>query len=366
MTLGVILAVGESLGDFQSKGQLKRLLNYNIKKYCQAFEKVYIFSYANEKGRYLPKNCELVPNNLKLHRYLYSLLMPFIKRKEIKDCTIIRGLQLTGGIPASVAKLFFSKRFIINYGYDYASFAEIEGKLFQSLLYKLIKNPVIKLADSVIVTSKEIKKGLLVEIDKIAYIPNGVDANLFHPRISSKFKRYLKVIYLGRLEKQKNLDNLIKAASMISIPIKIVFYGSGSLLKNLKKLAKRLSVNLEIRAPVEYQKVPDVLSSADIFILPSVEEGNPKILLEAMSSGLAVIGTNVRGIKELIANNQTGILTAIDAKSIAESIVKLQYASLRKKLGENARQYVIKNYDINKLLDQEVNLLKKMAIKNDK
>src|SRR3989344_3942762 len=109
MILGVFLAIGESLGDLKSKGQLKRLLDYNIKAYCQNFEKVYIFSYANEKEK-LPKNCRLITNEKNINRYIYSLILPFLKKKYIDDCDIIRGLQLSGGIPASVCKIFFGKK----------------------------------------------------------------------------------------------------------------------------------------------------------------------------------------------------------------------------------------------------------------
>lgn len=362
MNLGVFLAIGESLGDLKSKGQLKRLLDYNIKKYSQNFDKVYIFSYANEKEK-LPKNCKLIVKENNPHRYLYSLILPFLKKRYIDDCDVFRGLQLTGGIPAAICKVFFGKKFVINYGYDYSSFAKIEGKPIQSLLYKIIEKPIIKLADAVIVTSNEIKKTLREKRSKIVYIPNGVDINLFHPKAITKLNSILKLVYLGRLEKQKNLDSLINAAAVVKKPMKLTFYGTGTLKKFLLRLAKKLSVNLEIRPPVDYQDVPKALSSADVFVLPSFEEGNPKILLEAMAMSKPVIGANVKGIKELISHGQNGMLTGIDPKSIAKSITKLQDSSLRQKLGKNAREHIIKNYDINKLLTQEVNLLKKIAVK---
>jgi len=54
MNLGLFLSIGESLKDLEEKGQLNRLVNYNIKKYSQAFNKVYVFSYLNEKDYSLP------------------------------------------------------------------------------------------------------------------------------------------------------------------------------------------------------------------------------------------------------------------------------------------------------------------------
>ena len=190
MTLGVILAIGESLSDLKSKGQLKRLIDYNIQKYSHAFNQVFIFSYEAEKNFNLPKNCQLIANTSRLHRYPYSILMPIIKRKEITRCDVLRGLQLSGGIPAVIAKIIYGKRFIINYGYDYSKFAKIEDKNFQSFLYKLIQKLILVLADKVIVTSTEIKERLekIIDKSKIIYIPNGVDLNLFRASENPKFQ----------------------------------------------------------------------------------------------------------------------------------------------------------------------------------
>lgn len=363
MTLGVILAIGESLGDLKSKGQLKRLLDYNIKRYSQAFDHVFIFSYDNEKNFKLPKNCTLVANSLGIHRYLYAFLMPIICYKKIAKCDVLRGLQLSGGIPAVIARIIYGNRFIINYGYDYSKFAKIEGKPLRSFLYKFIEIPIVWLAGSIIVTSIEIKKEFARKLknSKIHLIPNGVDTNLFR-KINQKLKHKFTVLYIGRLERQKNLENLIKALSNFR-GTKAVFCGQGSLKNKLKAQAGKLKVDLTIKSPIDYQKIPQAMSAADVFVIPSIEEGNPKILLEAMACQKAVIGSNVKGIKEIIADNYNGLLTEVDPNSIGAAIKKLEDKSLRERLGENARKHILKNYEINSLLDKEVALLKKVAIK---
>lgn len=362
MNLGVILAIGESLSDLEVKGQLKRLIDYNIREYSKAFDKVFIFSYEDEKNFKLPKNCQLVANTSGLHRYLYSILMPVISFEKIKKCDVLRGLQLSGGIPAATARLFYGRRFVINYGYDYSKFAKIEGKLFQSFLYKIIEKPIFALASAVIVTSSEIKEELAkrVKKSKTHFIPNGVDTRLFR-KIGSRLKQKLTVMFIGRLEKQKNLENLLEALSIFKAA-RLIFYGQGSAKFQLKTLARKLKVNLTINDPVEYQRIPRVLSAADVFVLPSLEEGNPKILLEAMACAKAVVGSNVKGIKEIIKNNYNGLLTETDPQSILQTIKKFENESLREKLGENARKYVARKYDIHKLLGQEVSLLKKIAM----
>ncbi len=361
MKLGLFLAIGESLKDFESKGQLKRLINYNVKKYSLSFEEVYIFSYRDEDFK-LPPNCYLVTNKYHLHRYLYSLLMPILNYSVIKECDVLRGLQLTGGIPAFVSKLLLGKKFVINYGYDYSDFASIEGKPLQSILYLFIQSPILKLADSIIVPSKTIYERLKKKYGvKVVHIANGVDTNLFHPASPKTNKKIIDVVFIGRLERQKNLDSLIKAVKNINEPYTMTFYGNGSEQANLSKLAENLKTPLQIKAPIDYEEVAKVLRSCDIFVLPSHKEGSPKILLEAMASGCAIVASNVSQITEIIKNGETGILCSQDSQDIERALRELLDLKKRQQLGKNARKLIQDNYEINKLLSKEIDMLKNLS-----
>lgn len=360
MKLAVFLAIGESLKDLEQKGQLKRLLAYNIKKFSGDFEQVYIFSYANEE-RKIYNNCRVIPNKYNLHRYLYSIALPLIHAKILSDCDIVRGLQLSGGIPAFFTKLLLGKKYVINYGYDYSSFANIEGKQVQSYLYKFIEKPILLLADAIIVTSKGIKKDLEKKnLKKLHFIPNGVDTKLFKPS-SSKKNKLLSLLFIGRLEKQKNIIKLLEAVKLSNIKIKLRLFGEGKQKEEIIKIIKKLKLNALVNKPVDYSKVSQLLNRTDVFVLVSKEEGNPKILLEAMSCGKAVLGTNVGGIRELINDGKNGLLAETDEKSIEGKLRMLQDDNLRKKLGQNAREFILKNYEINNLLTKEVSLLLKLS-----
>jgi len=360
MKLAIFLAIGESLKDLGQKGQLKRLVDYNIKKFSRDFEQVYIFSYANEE-RKIYKNCRVIPNKYGLHKYLYSIVLPLAHMKILNECDVSRGLQLSGGIPAFFTKLILGKKYVINYGYDYSSLANIEGKPVQSYLYKLIEKPILLLADAVIVTSKEIKKDLERKISKKLYfIPNGVDTKLFKPLLSKKNK-LLRLLFIGRLEKQKNIVELLEAAKLLNIKINLRLFGDGSQKKEILKTIKKLKLNASVYKPVDYSKVPSLLNSADIFVLVSKEEGSPKILLEAMSCGKAVLASKVKGIVEIIENGRNGILVDIHAKSIANGIKRLANSNLRSKIGKQARKSIENNFEINKLLEQEVKLIKQIG-----
>lgn len=359
MNLGLFLSIGESLSDISSKGQLARLINYNVKYYLQKFNKVYIFTYQDE-GIKLPKNCFLIANKSKLHRYIYSLLLPIIHKEEIKQCDVLRGLQITGGIPCFVAKLFYNKPYIINYGYDYSNFARIEKKYLQSLLFKAITPFVINFADTVIITAPFLNTQIKKYKQKNVYlIPNGVNIQKFAPK-KRENNPITKLIFVGRLEPQKNLINLLEALK--GIDVEMLMVGSGSLKKQILNFASKNKINLKIIDSIPHNRLPKILNNSDIFVMPSLKEGNPKALLEAMSVGLPCIGSRVEGIRELINHNQNGIVTETSSGSIRNGVLKLigdKY--LQKRLGQNARKFVINNFDSGSLLKKETNLLLKLT-----
>lgn len=353
--LGVFLAIGESLADFQAKGQLQRLIGYNVKYYLKEFEKIYIFSYSKEKCN-LPKNCVLVPNKYNLHRYIYAIMMPILEAQNISKCATVRALQLTGGIPALISKILLNKPYVVNFGYDYEYYAKIEGKYIQAFLYKLLKYPILKNSAKVIVTSRNIKKYLkFINNNQVVFLPNGVSLKLFKKNKTKKTADRCRIIFIGRLEKQKNLSNLIMACTTLNFDYELLFFGEGKLKKYLLNLGQRLGVNLTINKPVNYFKVPQVLNSATIFTLPSEVEGNPKILLEAMACECKIVATDVSGIKELIKDKINGYLSKLDSQSLADTL--RQALSSKKNVGHYARQTIVKGYDIDDLLKKEATLL---------
>lgn len=360
MILGVFLAIGESFRDFKKKGQDKLLLNYNFKTYSQNFDRIYVFSYEKEKFNFF-SNVTVLPNKYKLHRYLYSFLLPLFYLKEIRSCDIIRGLQITGGLPALLSKLLFKKKFIVNYGYPYAQTALVEGKVIHSFFYRLLEKLVLNWASYIIVTSKFIQNRLSSYSDRLILIPNGVDTKLFKP--ITKTQKEFSVMFVGRLEKQKNLFMLINAIALLEKRLrKVLFIGDGSLKNSLLKYAREKDVKLSIYKKISHNNLVKYYNQAQVFVLPSVVEGNPKVLLEAMSCGLPVIGNNVEGIREIIKDGKNGLIFYNSQDSLKKSMTRLLASSkLRLKLSSNARVYIESNFNYSILKIKEVNLLKIVA-----
>ena len=75
---------------------------------------------------------------------------------------------------------------------------------------------------------------------------------------------------------------------------------------------------------VNHENIPELMSAADIFVLPSLSEGFPLVLVEAMASGLPVIATNVGGLPEIVKEGETGFLVpSQDSKQLAQRIIRL-------------------------------------------
>lgn len=360
MKLGIFLAVGESWEEFEANGQDVLLLRNNFSEYLKKYSHILVFSYGKGSKKIHPQ-IDILGNNWKLHRYIYALLMPFLYHSEIRSLSMSRGMQLTGGIPALTAKLFSKNRVIINYGYDYSAVAKIEHKYIQFFGYLLIEKIILALVDNIIITNSVFRnKFNFIPSKKIVLIPNGIDTNVFKP---SHSRKTISVLFVGRLETQKNLLVLLEALSLLSqIKLKVVFIGRGAQLQVLNRVAKDLKIPLKIIPQVPNHKLVSYYSRAKVFVLPSLREGNPKALLEAMSCELAVVGTNVEGIREVIHHGKNGLLIKNNPKDLANAIrALLESSKLRRIIGKEARKTILKRYNRVHTWNKELQLFKKLS-----
>jgi len=374
MQLGIFLTIGSSFQDMKKSGQDKRFVNYYLKKYNQKFKNVYIFSYHKEKYS-LPENCQLIGNKYRLHRFLYTFLMPFIHWKKIKKTDVFRVMQMTGAVPAVLSKLFFRKPFIVTYGYAYVQFAKLENQKIRAFLIKLARGFILKQAHKVIVTTRQIKEQLKKKYPKsnIVYIPNGINTSHFKFSPITPSKRWsssgrnhksqiTKVFFVGRLEKQKNLKNLIKAVAKVKdeYKIKLLFIGRGSQKDKLVELAEKMGVSLRIIDNVPHNEIAEYYRSADVFCLLSLKEGHPKVLLEAMACGLPCLVSKKEWALEFRDKKEV-LKTAVGVSDIVEKLKMLiRNKRLQEVLSKNARKKVVKDYNINKLLKKEIFILQKV------
>jgi len=160
--------------------------------------------------------------------------------------------------------------------------------------------------------------------NKMEYIPNGIPKVFFQLK---KGKEENKILFLGRISPIKNLEVLIKAFSLIKnkkIKLEIVGPTEKDYLIELENLIRKfkLEKRISFSPPIfDLREKINKIDSAKIFILPSKSEAMPQALIEAMARGKIVIGSDNRGIKELIKNGENGYLFRVgDPEELAKKI----------------------------------------------
>ena len=291
-------------------------------------------------------------------RRLYALLMPALYRREMRRCQALRVEQFPGVIPALVARALFGLPFVVTYGYHYAEVARIAGSRLKPRLYGLLESVVFPRAAGVIVTSPEMEARLAAHPrrPRLAYFPNGVDTARFAPGPPREPPAVRTVLYVGRLEREKNLARLIDALAAIgSPPLRLVLAGDGSLREELARRAQETALETRFRGVVPHGELPAHFRDADCFVLPSLTEGHPKVLIEAMACGLPCAASRRGGIPGLIGDGVTGLLfDPEDTADMARTIGRLLGdRALAARLGAAARAAALA-YDARRILRQEV------------
>ena len=193
---------------------------------------------------------------------------------------------------------------------------------------------------------------------------NGIDPEKFNS-LNSDYSEIRKefqidsnktlVGYLVRMTYQKDPLTMIKAIQSViekEQNIHFLMVGNGELLEDTKNLAKSLNLMNYISFSDFRSDIPDILKAIDIYCLPSLWEGMPIGLLEAMAMGKACIATGVDGTKELVETNKNGILIPKkDENALANAILDLhKNQNKRMQLGENARNYVKGNFSLQEMV----------------
>ena len=410
-TVGVLPALGSGLTDLARGGQHERLLAYDLHHYCEAFERVVYFSYFDERledftrDPLLLERVELIPKRGRWPNKLYALLLPLLHRRHVRRCEVFRVLQFPGVVPALVARALYGIPFAVTYGYHYGALARLAGSRLKPRLYRGLERLAFPRAAAVIVTSPEMEQLLTAHPlhPRLACFPNGVDTAQFAPadevaehQASSRGGNALartpsragdaiagissradaaaagtpgragaaerpagarrRVVYVGRLEPEKNLARLIDAlARLRDVPVELVLIGDGRLRADLERRAQEAGVPLEAPGVVPHGELPRYLTGAECFALPSLTEGHPKALIEAMACGIPCVASARGGIPTVVEDGVTGLLVdPEDPEAIARAIRRaLTDPALAHRLGRQARAEAMARYDARAILSAE-------------
>jgi glycosyltransferase involved in cell wall biosynthesis len=242
----------------------------------------------------------------------------------------------------------------------------IRAKLANLIMWQLAKleEETAKNATLTVTISKYSQKKITqlygVEKTKIRIVPNGVDTQRFKPTTNCKKIKHqiginnkLCVLFVGRLIPRKGLTYLIEAAKQTIKEIHqttFLIVGDGPqrnhLTSNIEK--NNLTNNFIFIGDATEKTLPTLYNCADIFVLPSIQEGQGIALLEAQATAKPIVAFDVGGIREAVIDKKTGFLVKPDSNELANALMKLLVNySLREKMGKRAREFVTENFSWN-------------------
>jgi glycosyltransferase involved in cell wall biosynthesis len=355
---------GISLRTWDRVGMLEREVEI-YRKLLPHLGGIAFLTYGDESElRYGPRldGIEILCNRWGLPTRLYACVAPLLYWPQMREAGIFKTNQINGSEVALFAKRLFHKKLIARCGYMWSILAQSKAQRTNSPELKRateMEREVFTSADQVVVTTRLMKQYVIQRYNlpdaKVRVIPNYVLTDIFVPKHTvSQNGRCL--IFIGRLSEEKNPLGLLEAIR--GLAVELVMIGGGPQRPMLEEEAGKNGLRVQWLGNRPHLELPRYLQAADIFVLPSPCEGHPKTLLEAMASGLPVIGTDVPGIRELIRHRETGYLCGTSSEEIRAAIQDvLADADLRARMGRNAREFVVEHFALERVIEMELELL---------
>ncbi|WP_462318771.1 glycosyltransferase [Marinilabilia sp.] len=251
-------------------------------------------------------------------------------------------------------------------------FSGVKARVYSRQGLQLLKNSwwykwtIRTLSDGIITNTNTIKEYydsfLPVDKDFVKVVFNGVEMvsdevpgfnySSFIPEDKTD---PVIVLSTGRLARQKGFKFLIDAAASIIAKYPDVYFflaGQGKLETELRNQIQSLGIEKNFILLGFIEDIHPLLKTADVFVFPSLYEGMPNSILEAMAHGLPVISTNVNGVKELIEEGKTGYTVEPGIpESLSESLEHfICHRDEIDQLGKNAREFVGKNFAVSQMV----------------
>lgn len=324
---------------------------------------------------FLPKIHYVIPNLLKEYQILYKL----VKREKYDIIQACDYDYLTSLPPIFIKRKMNVPIVITTDAFPGVSwffgnyFVDFVAKLYTKSLGKFILHSYDKL---IIYYNKSIEDALRLGVPKcnIHIIPSGIDFNAFSDYIDvSKVKDNLGIkdnekvlLFVGRLSLVKRIDILIELTKRLlndGFNIKTIIVGEGEYKLQYKKLAESVNNNVIFIGEVPHTDISKYYAIADVFVLPSLSEGLPRVLLEAAACCKPMVASKTGGVPDIIIHGKTGFLAEPNNVNSFVHYVKLLLndEDLSRKFGRNAYMHVKKKFDWNAITKKIESIYEEVA-----
>jgi len=285
---------------------------------------------------------------------------------------------------SSVAPMFLKKRLkapivlttdaFPGYSWSYGNgFVDAVAKLYTYSIGKRI----LCAYDAVVLLYKALSeeaKAFGVPSERIRVIPNGIDFNRFGqgtnlPALKARFSirdDEKVLLYVGRLSGAKRIEILIRLTKILvkeGFELKTIIVGEGPDRNRLESLSRSMEENIVFTGYIQRDQIPNYYLLGDVFVLPSLSEGLPTVLLEAAAAGKSCVASNVNGVPDIVVHGETGFLVdKLDLDSYVHYVrLLLADETLRKRMGEKARVHVEESFNWGAIVNQYDGIYRQLA-----
>jgi len=234
----------------------------------------------------------------------------------------------------------------------------------------MIYRRIIEDCAACIAVSDQVRLSFLEEVgipvanaERMISIPNGIEIGRETAEVDSTIRRQMGIpedhilcVGVGRICEQKNFKDLIPVCRRLKEdghPVSMAIAGDGPDMETFKNLIEEEDLGEMIHPLGNITNVSDLLDAADVFVMPSLWEGLPLALLEAMAAKLPVVGYRIEGLKDIIEEGGPGFLVDVgDFAGMARCLAELiRDSDLRDRMGASGRDLVERRYNLERVID---------------
>ncbi len=281
------------------------------------------------------ENSFIIP--IKGLKNLSFMISSFLKTKFNKDYDIVHAHNISSALAMKNIK---GKKILSIHGIFSNQINHLHGKTLASISSKYEKN-ALKWADAITVISKEAFDHYTNLGYNVFQVPNAIDISSLETNVDKRYSK--QIIFAGRLSHEKGIDSLISISQKLTNDIHLIILGAGPEEEKINDLVKNHK-NIHFFGYQNKNQTISLIRGSDILIHPSLYEGISSTILESMACKTAIIASDVGGNRELIENNQNGIIIeSHNIDSFVEQIINLfDNEQLRQLLVDNALKSVEK------------------------
>jgi glycosyltransferase involved in cell wall biosynthesis len=308
-----------------------------------------------------------------LNWLIYSVRAFLTMYKRVNNVSAIRAYGV-GCLYTALLSTVCKVPLIVSYEYDWSDQLFLIGRRIIGCISRVVETFMFSSADVVVGLSQRLcEKAGRRGARGVIWIPNGVDMNSI-PSFAFQEKQRLKaelafsdqriVLYVGRLHRIKRVADLIQAVGILrrkGVDVALLVVGDGEERSKLVKLVRVMGLESQVLfvGAVSHDQVFRFMTIADVIVLPSIMEGNPRVLIEAMFCKLAITATDVVGINDLIVSGENGLLVKPFSPGELSAAIGLLISNqdISRKLVDQAYRKACEDFDQEKLLKKNVDLI---------